>query len=296
VRVPAAEVLHIFTPQQAGQVRGLPRMTTGLVGLYKMDEYEDSALERAAVAAKFAGFIKNNGGEAEDPSGGAGTDNKDGSRSFPLESGVIYELDANEEWQESKPPDPGANYDDFTRRQLAKIFVGLGVPYAEASGDLKSANFSSIRVGRQPFQRATRRWGNGVLVHQALRPAIRRWMQLGLLGGTIKLSRGASRDPGAYDKVQWTPPTWEYVDPLKDAQADGLLVDHGFKTRDAVIVERGGTPQETDEQAAAAKKRADKLGLTFATSIPTGAASQTSPDPADEGLDEDGNPKEDIKP
>lgn len=290
VRIPADQILHLFTPTEAGQVRGLPRLTPALVTAYKLDEYDDAVLERANVASKFAGFIKSTLGDLEDPTSGQGTNNGDGSRSFPLEAGVIYELDANEEWQESKPPDPGAAYDDFQRRNLNKMCAAMGVPAPETTLDLKSVNFSAGRLGRQPFQRACMRWGNHQLIPQVLRPATNAWLMLGLLGGTIKLSRGASRDPAAYGNQDWTPPTWEYYDPYKDAQTDALLVDHGFKDRDTVIVERGGLPEETDDKAAAAKKRAEKLDLTFATTIPTGPNKETEPDKNDEGLDENGDP------
>lgn len=56
--VPASEVLHLYRPLEAGQVRGQSQLTPAMVRLYLLDSYDDAELDRKRVAAMFAGFVK----------------------------------------------------------------------------------------------------------------------------------------------------------------------------------------------------------------------------------------------
>jgi lambda family phage portal protein len=57
VRVPAGDVLHIYRPIDAGQIRGLPHVAPAMVRLFLLDQYDDAELDRKKTAAMFAGFI-----------------------------------------------------------------------------------------------------------------------------------------------------------------------------------------------------------------------------------------------
>jgi lambda family phage portal protein len=57
VRVPAQDVLHIYRPIDAGQIRGLPHVAPAMVRLFLLDQYDDAELDRKKTAAMFAGFI-----------------------------------------------------------------------------------------------------------------------------------------------------------------------------------------------------------------------------------------------
>lgn len=50
VRVPAAQVLHIFEPVEPGQLRGVPRLSPVLKRLRSLDNYDDAVLFRQEVA------------------------------------------------------------------------------------------------------------------------------------------------------------------------------------------------------------------------------------------------------
>lgn len=57
VRVPASDILHIYKPLRPGQIRGEPWLSTVLLKLYELDQYDDAELVRKKTAAMFAGFI-----------------------------------------------------------------------------------------------------------------------------------------------------------------------------------------------------------------------------------------------
>ena len=55
--MPAREVLHVYRPIDAGQIRGLPHVAPAMVRLFLLDQYDDAELDRKKTAAMFAGFI-----------------------------------------------------------------------------------------------------------------------------------------------------------------------------------------------------------------------------------------------
>ena len=57
VQVPASEVLHVYRPIDAGQIRGLPHVAPAMVRLFLLDQYDDAKLDRKKTAAMFAGCI-----------------------------------------------------------------------------------------------------------------------------------------------------------------------------------------------------------------------------------------------
>lgn len=57
VRVPAAEIAHVFLALRPGQVRGIPELSTVLLRLKSLDNFDDAVLFRQEVSNLFAGFI-----------------------------------------------------------------------------------------------------------------------------------------------------------------------------------------------------------------------------------------------
>ena len=73
--------------------------------------------------------------------------------------------------------------------------------------------------------------------------------------------------------MRWIPQRNDWVDPLKDRQAEKLAVDSGFKSRSDVIEAEGFDPEESDKRIAADKEREKDFDLVF----PVVYASATQP-------------------
>ena len=90
-------------------------------------------------------------------------------------------------------------------------------------------------------------------------------------------------------RVKWIPQRNDWVDPLKDRQAEKLAVDSGFKSRSDVIEAEGYDPTQNDERIAADKERAEKLDLefptVFASATQVGADDDAVQQAADEAQD-----------
>jgi capsid protein len=53
VRVPAADIIHVIDPVEAGQLRGVSRFAPAIFKLFTLDFYDDADLERKKVAEMF---------------------------------------------------------------------------------------------------------------------------------------------------------------------------------------------------------------------------------------------------
>lgn len=257
VRIPASEVLHIYKPLRPGQIRGEPWLSRVLLKLYELDQYDDAELVRKKTAAMFAGFITRLDPEANMM--GEGAANEQGIALAGLEPGIMQLLEPGEDVNFSNPSDVGANYKAFMRQQLRAIAVGMGITYEQLTGDLTNVNYSSIRAGLIEFRRRCATLQHHVMVFQFCRPVWNRWIELALLSGALP-----SQDKDASIKdVKWIPQGLDWLDPLKDQQAQQMAVRNGFKSRSEVISELGYDAEEIDQEIAADNNRADEAGFVL---------------------------------
>ncbi len=266
VRVPADSVLHVYKPLRPGQHRGQPWLTQVLVKLHELDQYDDAELVRKKLAAMFAAFITEN--NPDDPvigakPGEAATD-ASGTPLAGLEPGSMVKLLPGEDVKFTEPGDVGGMYAEFMKVQLRCIAAGIGITYEQLTGDLEKVNYSSIRAGLLEFRRRCEQFQHQVMVFQFCRPVWRAWIEAAVFAGEIS-ARDYARNRNQYLDVEWRPPSWDWVDPLKDMNAEMVAVRAGFKPRSAVINEMGYDEEDVDRQIAADNARADSLGLTFDT-------------------------------
>ena len=282
VRVPAADVLHVYRPIDAGQIRGLPHVAPAMVRLFLLDQYDDAELDRKKTAAMFAGFITKTA--PEEPMMGEADADPDGAAIASLEPGTMQVLLPGEDVRFSSPADVGGGYEAFQYRTLLAVSASLGLPYHLVTGDVRQANYSSLRAELVEFRRRVGQLQHGVLVHQLCRAVWRRWLETAALSGALDLD-----DPVAARPVQWIPPRWDWVDPLKDIQAQVLAMEAGITSRRKVVEGTGYDIEEVDRENAADAKRAAGLGLRYRTSPGETQGARATPaarpDPGD-GTDE----------
>jgi len=61
--------------------------------------------------------------------------------------------------------------------------------------------------------------------------------------------------------VKWITPKWEWVDPLKDRQAEKIAQEQGWKAPSDIIESEGNDVDETYRRIAADQKRREELGI-----------------------------------
>ncbi len=255
VRVPANDVLHIYRPLRPGQIRGVPWLSSVLLKLYELDQYDDAELVRKKTAAMFAGFITRLDPEANIM--GEGESNEQGIALSGLEPGTMQLLDPGEDIKFSEPSDVGGSYEAFMKQQLRAIAVGTGITYEQLTGDLTGVNYSSIRAGLIEFRRRCGMLQHNIMVYQFCRPVWDRWLELAILSGELDVGEKGAKE------VKWIAQGFDWVDPLKDQQAQQMAVRNGFKSRAEVVSEMGYDVEEIDQEIAEDQKRANSLNLMF---------------------------------
>ncbi|MBA3911359.1 MAG: phage portal protein [Rhodobacter sp.] len=263
VRVPAGDVLHIYRPIDAGQIRGLPHVAPAMVRLFLLDQYDDAELDRKKTAAMFAGFITKTAPEEQLMGEIEATD--DNGATVSLEPGTLQVLLPGEDVKFSSPADVGGGYEAFQYRTLLSVSASLGLPYHLVTGDVRQANYSSLRAELVEFRRRVEQLQHGVIAHQLCRPVWARWLETAVLAGALELPDFA-QSPARYRPVNWIPPRWDWVDPLKDIQAQVLAMEAGIISRRKVVEATGYDVEEIDRENAADAKRAAELGLHYRTS------------------------------
>lgn len=288
IRVPADRVFHLYRPLRVGQVRGVPFTLSALVSTAMLDLYDDAELERKRVSALFAAFVTRNNQDDDHPLGKAKPVNATQgwvptpqSNNFTLQPGVVVDLLPGEDIKFSTPADSGGNYDPYEYRMLCRLAAGFGVPFAQMTGDLKAANYGSIRAGLVQFRRRIESMQYQNFIPMFLR---RVWLRFLLRYTLAGLSPWTAADWLAnkrqHQKVKWLTPRWDWVDPLKDMQAEKLAVDNGFKSRFDTVEESGCDPDENDQriiEAQASEAKMIKPLNTGALSI----SKDPKPDPTD---------------
>jgi lambda family phage portal protein len=267
VRVPASEVLHIFRCTRPGQMRGVPLITPALVRLFFLDQYDDAELERKRVAAMFAGFVTTPTPEDVIPIDGIDASAPQENIGLSgLEPGTMQTLLPGEDIKFAEPADVGGSYEAYQYRQQLAIFGALGIPYSICTSDLRRANYSSLRGSIVEYRRKLEQFQHNIFVFQMCQPIWRRWMDTAVLAEALPIDATMYlADKTQFQKARWIPQRNDWVDPLKDRQAEKLAVDSGFKSRSDVIEAEGSDPEENDKRIAADHQREEALGLTFPT-------------------------------
>jgi lambda family phage portal protein len=262
VRIPANQILHVFDPLEAGQIRGMSRLTPAIVTLWMLDLYDDAELERKKTAALFSVFVVRPDPDGEFFDKETTVREDDGAVGVKLEPGTSHVLFPGEDIKIANPADVGNSYEPFQYRTLVRICAALGLPYAGTTGDLKGANYGSQRAGMIEARRRAEGLQKGVLIHQFCRPVFRAFMDSAHIGGALDFD-GYADNPRDYLDMEWIPPRWMWIDPLKDRQAEILAITAGLKARSQSIEEEGGDAAEVDQRIAEDAARADRLGIVI---------------------------------
>lgn len=275
VFVPASDVIHLYRPTRAGQIRGLPMTLAGMITAAMLDLYDDAELERKRLAALFGAFItKGIGQDDEDgnplltaPTRPKHGPNSAGQVNIAMEPGATVELEYGQDVKFAEPADVGGNYDPFQKRQLLRMSAGMGATYHGMTGDTGGASFSSMRADQLRYRRRVEPIQHHTMVFQFCRRVSNRWMDAAVLAGAIDGLRASAyvADPTQFNLVKWTPPKWDWVDPVKDITAEKLAVDSGFKARSDVVTAMGEDPAETDDRIQSDQARAADKDLKFVT-------------------------------
>lgn len=254
IRIPAADMLHLFRPMGPGQVRGVSWLAPVLIRADELDQLEDALLVGVKVAAMHAGFLVDQNNSGGTPYDGVTT----GSiLESGLEPGVLKVLPGGFDIRFSTPQQAQQTV-DFAKLQLRGIAAGLGVPEYMLTGDLSGANYSSLRAGLIEFRRRVEAVQFHTLIPQLLRPIWNRFVTVQMLTGQLDAA-----DLDAAKACEWIPPAEQWVDPEKDVNATTKMIAAGLTSRRRAVAAQGYAVEDLDDEILADRERETRSGLSF---------------------------------
>ncbi|MFD3449584.1 phage portal protein [Microbacteriaceae bacterium 4G12] len=261
VWIKAEHVLHVYRVDRPGQTHGAPWVSSCLLRLNELDQYEDAELVRKKTAALFAAFIQEATADSTGgPTIGQPKRSKGGKRITGLNPGTLQYLQPGQEVKFSNPADVGTTYEPWLRYQLLSIAKGYGITYEMLTGDLRGVNYSSIRAGLLEFRRLCQQVQHHMIIHQFCRPVGRWFMDFAVASGAVVIPDYLQRRR-YYNRVSWRTPRWEEVDPLKKHLADLGDVRAGFAPISDKQAERGYDMEELFDMISDANQLIDEYDL-----------------------------------
>lgn len=224
----------MIDPVEGGQLRAVSKLAPAIVKLFLLDQYDDAELDRRKVAAMYAMFVTSPA--PENPL--TPLDDEEMPAGMEISPDQIVRLDPGEDVTVGQPADSGATYEPFQYRTLLQISATLGTPYPYLANDMVKGNFSNSSLALIEFRRRVSAWQNSVMIYQLCRSVYARWLDLAVLSGTLPLP-GYEADRPRMLAADWLPTKSDWVDPLKDANAEIVQIEAGLKSRTQAIAKRG---------------------------------------------------------
>lgn len=237
-------VCHVTDRRRSSQTRGMSALTPIVDTAGMCDDLLFAKLVQSQVASCFAVFHEYELG-AEPPGdmgqlGSRGTSpNADGTTQTDeaLGPGMRIRGKPGEKLQGFSPNVPNDTFFPHIRLMINLISINFGLPLILGLLDASETNFSSWRGAVDQARLGFRRLQH-VLRTRFLVPVyrwkIRQWLAD---DGTARMLTEAGRlDPLRH---KWSRPSWPYVEPLKDAQADSHRLENGLVSPRRLFAERG---------------------------------------------------------
>lgn len=254
VRVPASEIIHAYVPGRANQTRGVPWAHSAMTRLNMLAGYEEAELVAARVGATKMAFFTSPDGE------GFGEE-KDDTGAFIQEGepGTFDVLPQGYGIETFDPQHPNSGFQAFEKAILRGIASGLGISYNSLANDLEGVNFSSLRQGaieERDEWRKVQTW----FISRFCERIFAEWLEMAMTTGAVSLPLGKF---DKFNKAEWRPRGWQWVDPNKEVAAAKAAVQLGIRSRTQVAAEQGRDFGDTLLEIAAENALAEELGVSL---------------------------------
>ncbi len=273
-------ILHIMSSERPDQYRGVAYLAPVMESLLQLRRYTDSALMMALVQSFFTAWIitKSNpdgipfnetGDGVVGVPGSNPSEAPRGENEYGMGAGTINVVPEGEDVRFGSPTMPVASFDTFVKTFCKLVGAGLGIPYDVLVKEYNSS-YSAARAALldawEEF-RMRRTW----FVDDFCQPVYEIWLSEAVARGRI-IAPGFFDDPlirAAWCSAQWIGPVQGSLDPLKEANAAVLKIQHGLKTHEQVTMEdSGGDWNANVEQLKAENEKLKAAGGGVSAQVP----------------------------
>ena len=257
VRIPAEDIIHLYTMERPGQTRGMSAFSSAIMRLRNLSGYEESEIVAARATASMMGFVKTPDHDLFEDG------NYEQESVLDFSPGSIRRLSPGEELQFFSPNRPDDSFTPFVQQMLRAVAAGVGCSYTQVSSDFSQSNYSSSRLEILET-RAHYRTLQNYLIEALCEVVYSKWIEMAVMSGELDLP-GYDTDPERYEDCKWIPPAAQFVDPQKEAAAYKALIRSGVMTLSQVIALHGGDFEEQMHQRQREVEVTKDLGIVLDT-------------------------------
>ena len=232
LRVPAADICHLYRPLRGGQLRGVTVFAPVLLTARDHADLVEALTMKARMEACFGlGVESPDAGKMTLAPSDPNEQTTDGKRIEDMHPGMVLYLRPGEKLSPVSPTG-GLAAEPILLANLMRFAAGVNLSHDMVSGDLRQANYSSLKAGDRFVRRFVEQFQWLNLVPMLMDRIVERWLDRAILGGLLP----DRREGYAYDYVM---PAREPIDPKKDLEADILAVRSGRISPQEFISEWG---------------------------------------------------------
>lgn len=237
------QMLHIFEPEGAGQIRGGNNFLSILSKMPMLNKFQDATLQNAITNALYAAVIKSDvdGEVIKDIMG----ENPKAAQNYMMEKAAWHDaanikldgqkiphLFLNEELELLSSENPGQSFGDFESSILRDISAGLNLSYEQFSRDFSKTNYSSARASM------SQSWkymlgGRETIIKRFTSQIFALWLEEAIAIGTVKLPIGAPsfyQAKSAWCRCDWIGAGKINIDGLKEVKESVEKLKAGLST------------------------------------------------------------------
>ena len=265
-RIPADRVSYLSCLTRTSQIREISPAAPSVGRVDDLNELLDAAEEKERVQCHFSMAIKKTEGTLSGGLAGLGRGfgqaQREENREPPaelLEQGMVVYLNPGEEVQPISQAGTSSTVDPLVRTAQRLAGSSVGLSYEVASRDMSQVTYSSARQGLledQKTYRGLQTW----LIDHLCETVYEEWLDWMVLSGQLDLP-GYERDAQRYQEHVWLCSGWDWIDPLKEANANRIALETGQTTMQALCAARGTDWKEVAEQRAQEQAYLEQLGL-----------------------------------
>lgn len=208
--IAADEIIHGFRRFEPGQIRGFPLAAPALQVIADVRDFDAATLRAARIAAEFGVLLE---AVHQDISPIVVNETTD------MEGGVIRTCPPGWRPHQIDPKHPGVTYKEFRHERLRELGRPINMPLMMVLLDSNGHNYSSARFDGQLYNRGVQclqQWFTRIKMQRLFRA----------IEPEMRFLRKVRRPEKV--EMSWTWPVAPHVDPQKEAEAIGILLELGL--------------------------------------------------------------------
>lgn len=247
-------VLHMYRPDRLSMTRGVTALAAPADTCGMMDDLAFAQLVKAQAASCYT-FLHEYSGEVAPPLGtGAGAGNGQNWPPSGIQTGVratqpgqdIYTDVAGEKITGFSPAVPNAEFFQHAALVLTFISINLDMPLCVFLLDPTKTNFSGWRGAMDQAKIRFRDFQKWLSTH--FHADVWKWRVRRAIADDQVLRNMFRKLGPAIFAHDWHAPTWPYIQPLQDVQADMAEAAAGLNSRRRIMARNGLDVDEVDKE------------------------------------------------